>query len=340
MLQISNMGNARDDGISEVVGFVLILAMLMAGVSLFVAYGVPVQGREDEIQDMDSVREWFIEYKNGLDQIWLACPANMTEPELGDSSLGNIVLTKTIDPGTAKAPGFFRRYLPILSPIKSAGSITVENSETLDVTGTRSGSVQTSLPPYPAPALVYQSQNNYWLQQEFSYQLGTVLLEQWDPKGGVEARNVSLIASPPLTISNTSDETAILVEFTLVNLSGMDISSNEFASIGSSSPVRIENQLRGCPHFEDPYGEVNRTAYNSVTLTFHAKNEQKAKAWERIFSAAARQNAIPETWWTVMPGGGDVSIRFADPGGSARVYLDVLVVDFQVGMQNVPTLIE
>ena len=45
---------SRDDGISEVVGFVVILAVLMAGMSLYLTYAVPVQGREEEIKVMEN----------------------------------------------------------------------------------------------------------------------------------------------------------------------------------------------------------------------------------------------------------------------------------------------
>ncbi len=66
---------SAEDGISEVVGFVIILAVVVAGISLYLTYAVPVQGREDEIREMDGVRAWFVDYKTGMDQLWLQQPA-------------------------------------------------------------------------------------------------------------------------------------------------------------------------------------------------------------------------------------------------------------------------
>ncbi len=43
----------------------IILAVVMAGLSLYLTYAVPVQGREVEIKEMDTVRSWFVDYKTG-----------------------------------------------------------------------------------------------------------------------------------------------------------------------------------------------------------------------------------------------------------------------------------
>ena len=62
-------GRDSESGLSEVVGFVLIIALLMAVFSLYLTYGVPAQGRENEILHMDTVKDQFIDYKIGLDAL-------------------------------------------------------------------------------------------------------------------------------------------------------------------------------------------------------------------------------------------------------------------------------
>src|SRR5665647_1674855 len=64
----------NDEALSEVVGFVLILALVMAAVSLYITYVVPAQGREDEIQKMTQVRDWFVNYKTQADTLWMNSP--------------------------------------------------------------------------------------------------------------------------------------------------------------------------------------------------------------------------------------------------------------------------
>jgi len=343
MLHLTSMVDHREAGISEVVGFVFILALLMGGLSLFFIYGVPVQGREDEIKEMDGVRGWFVDYKTGLDQIWLSSLVNATEPKdlvLVASTTGQTVLVKTLDPGTTRTSGFLRRYLPVLSPIRSSGSLTIRDTEKLEITVVRDGS---SLSPvvYRAPALAYRSQNNYWLQQEYIYQLGAVQLRQWDLKGGAQASNTSMIASPPFTINYTSTgEPIARMELTLVQFNGTSFGPS--SGIGSSSPIRVESRLDGSPHYEDPAGDMNWTAYDAVTLTYRSADSQMAEAWNRTFYFTARRGGLPDDWCRFETTGDAVSMRVQspDPAVSSRVKLEVLAVNYTVGMQNVPTMIE
>ena len=69
MMRDGGAGWNREAGLSEVVGFVLIIALLMAVFSLYLTYGVPAQGRENEILHMGVVKDQFIAYKIGLDSL-------------------------------------------------------------------------------------------------------------------------------------------------------------------------------------------------------------------------------------------------------------------------------
>ena len=119
MLHRNSMGRrSAEDGISEVVGFVIILAVVMAALSLYLTYAVPVLGREDEIKEMDSVRAWFVDYKTGMDQLWLNSPLDARErdridsrPTLFNATIGQVTLRKVINPGTVEGEGL-RRAVP------------------------------------------------------------------------------------------------------------------------------------------------------------------------------------------------------------------------------------
>ena len=60
----------RDDALSEVVGFVLILGVIVVALSLYQVYGVPAAGRENEIAHMNQVKDRFVDYKLALDSLW------------------------------------------------------------------------------------------------------------------------------------------------------------------------------------------------------------------------------------------------------------------------------
>ena len=64
------INNPDDVALSEVIGFVLILALITVAFSLYLVYGVPAQGRENEILHMGVVKDQFVEYKIGLDSLF------------------------------------------------------------------------------------------------------------------------------------------------------------------------------------------------------------------------------------------------------------------------------
>jgi hypothetical protein len=103
----------RERGLSEVVGFVLIIGLLVVVFSLYLTYGVPAQGREAEILHMNEVKDQFVAYKIGLDSLF-------TNNKVGTTLSNSFTL------GTAG--GYTQGYvsvLPILSPINSGDTIVI-----------------------------------------------------------------------------------------------------------------------------------------------------------------------------------------------------------------------
>ena len=62
-------GSCREQALSEVIGFVLIIGIIMVAFSLYLVYGVPVQGRENEINHMSAINDQFVSYKIGIDSL-------------------------------------------------------------------------------------------------------------------------------------------------------------------------------------------------------------------------------------------------------------------------------
>jgi hypothetical protein len=63
-------GRSRGEGISEVIGFLLILAVVITSISIYLLYVMPAMGREAEIAKMNEVKEAFTEYKLNIDTLW------------------------------------------------------------------------------------------------------------------------------------------------------------------------------------------------------------------------------------------------------------------------------
>ena len=60
----------REEGISEAIGFILILAVVTIALSVFLLYMLPAMGRENEIDQMSAVKEQLTEYKLNIDTLW------------------------------------------------------------------------------------------------------------------------------------------------------------------------------------------------------------------------------------------------------------------------------
>lgn len=111
-----------EKGLSEVIGFVMILGLITVALSIYLIYGVPAQGRENEIVHMGVVKDQFSEYKIGLDSLFTN---NLVGTTIGNSfSLGT-------------AGGYTQGsniIFPIMSPVSSGGIFTINRRTTLPET--------------------------------------------------------------------------------------------------------------------------------------------------------------------------------------------------------------
>ena len=116
---------SREDALSEVVGFVLILGVLVLVFSLYLTYGIPAQGRENEILHMNEVKDQFVTYKIGMDSLF-------TNDKIG-TTLGN---SFTLGTGGGYTQGMMS-IIPIMSPVGSSGVIAINQrtpvNETLNI---------------------------------------------------------------------------------------------------------------------------------------------------------------------------------------------------------------
>jgi hypothetical protein len=103
----------QETALSEVIGFILILAIITAAASLYIVYVVPAQGREAEIRHMEYISGEFTGYKIGIDSLWI-------------NNREDVTLSRTFDLGTlgATTQGTFLN-LPLFQPYGSGGTMVV-----------------------------------------------------------------------------------------------------------------------------------------------------------------------------------------------------------------------
>jgi hypothetical protein len=301
--------NGTERALSEVIGFVLLLGLVVAAFSLWMLFVVPVNGREGEITQMNNVRDRFTDYKISLDSLWTG-------------NLNGVTLSTTFNLGTGggntQAGGVF---LPLLNPVGSAAALSVlDPGDTITISSSSpsGGSALT----INMSVLQYQSQNHYFIQQKYTYQLGGVFLSQ---DNGSATR-----VSPPISIVNNSDLTNS-VTIVPIRLSGG-------ASIGGNGPVRVDSRLKT---LQPAIGPEKK---HWVNISVRVADYTTAQMWLAVFNGSRVNGGITNASWYrtgITPFGvkpATAYIRIIGPNddtSSPDVWLKIIPVEYAVTLNNI-----
>ncbi len=296
--------SSRDDALSEVVGFVLLLALIVVALSLYQVYGVPAAGRENEIAHMNQVKDRFVDYKIALDSLWL-------------NDREGVLISTAFDLGTGAATTAGSALsFPILSPAGSGGTLVVKSG---GANLTIKGNDTTLLQDLPLGSLSYTSSNHYWVDQTWTYQMGAVFLTQ--------EGNTTVRVGPSIAAAKTKDEN--------VTLTVAPIRLEGSATIAGSGPARVETRMR---RSDSPPVET----YDWVNLTIEADNPATAAAWNRAFGEV-RQRAIEEnisSSWVTTEKSGNTATLTVKPEGGKKVFLSIYPANYTVTIHNAASLLE
>jgi flagellin-like protein len=103
----------RERALSEIVGFILVLAVIVVVATLYLTFGIPAQGREGEISHMNEVKDRFVGYKVDIDSLW-------SNRQCG-TAIGTSI---TLGTGGGATTGSLS-ILPILSPVRTTGTLAL-----------------------------------------------------------------------------------------------------------------------------------------------------------------------------------------------------------------------
>lgn len=282
--------SSRDDALSEVVGFVLLLALIVVALSLYQVYGVPAAGRENEIAHMNQVKDRFVDYKIALDSLWIVSINTAGSAE-------GITLSTLFDLGTmggsTQGGGIF---FPVLAPIASGGTFSV-NSSPDNFTILINGIEKVKLAPMGDVS--YQSSNNYWIQQRYYYQMGGLFLEQ---DSGTTAR-----LSPAVSVYRVNTGNADNPQYRLkVKIAAIQVIGGQ--EIGGQGIARVDTRLR------EGVGRETFTSAGNITVMVDAHDEKAAAAWRQVFIDAVERDGVD---WGTDPDARPVCILREDK----RVYM-------------------
>jgi hypothetical protein len=119
----------------------------------------------------------------------------------------------------------------------------------------------------------YQSQNNYWIQQKYYYQMGGVFLEQDD--------GTTYKLAPALTMSYNSTSQVVTIT---INEIAFDTSNQ--GSIGGKSSVQIKTRLIAITDL--PYATVTGNS-KSVVISITSDDSRVPNAWYEFFEEGANR---------------------------------------------------
>ena len=295
--------SSRDDALSEVVGFVLLLALIVVALSLYQVYGVPAAGRENEIAHMNQVKDRFVDYKIALDSLWL-------------NDREGVLISTAFDLGTGAATTAGSALsFPILSPAGSGGTLVVKSG---GANLTIKGNGNTLLQDLPLGSLSYTSSNHYWVDQTWTYQMGAVFLTQ--------EGNTTVRVAPSISVASVDGN--ISLDITPIRLEGS-------ATIAGSGPARVETRMRRSGQstiFEDGYTMVN--------LTIDASDDPvMAAAWKRAFDEV-KARAWMEGVGNISTGLDDSQAWLVIEAPNEKVFLSIYPANYTVTIHNAASLLE
>ncbi|WP_321508082.1 hypothetical protein [uncultured Methanoregula sp.] len=303
----------RDQALSEVVGFVLLLAVVVSALSIWMTYVVPANGREAEITQMNAVKDGFTDYKFSLDSLW-------TNNQTGVTLSTNFNLGTPGSNTQAGGPFMFTK------PIASSASLSVQDpGDTLMI---NSSSATTDM-VMNMGTVEYQSMNNYWIQESYVYETGGVFLQQ-------DEGSVCRI-SPPFSIVRANNGTA---DVAYVNLVPIRVLAG--GSVSGNGPVRIDSMMQTVSQ------KATLQPNYWVNISFNMSDKQSALMMMNMLNETRIRGNITESSWykcgvseNPVTKRGTAFMRIEGPLGSTNpdVYLTLRTVDYVVTLNNIASVI-
>lgn len=315
--------NHNEIALSEIIGFILLMGLVFVAVSVWVIYVVPATGREDEIQHVNEIKNGFTDYKNLLDNLWLNNETGVTTStpfNLGTRG------------GFTQAGGL---SLALVEPIPSTGTITIDAGDPPDTMSIDCSSNLTNVTntqfPLNLTKIKYETDNKYWIQQQFYYQTGGVFLTQDQSsttQGGVTNR-----ISPPISVFGNKDITWVTI---------VPIQIDGVGSMSGTGTVRVDTWLnpRTTPlNISYPEHQLN----SWVNISVNVADNQTARMWRDLFKGIADREHLNTTWynvdWRENPqthrSTAYMYINGSKTDDTRDVYLSVQRVQFYVTLNNV-----
>jgi hypothetical protein len=129
-------------------------------------------------------------------------------------------------------------------------------------------------------ALQYSSNNNYWIQQNYYYELGGVFLSQSD--------GVTNLISPLISFTNAANNSVV------VNIVPVQVVGG--GSMSGNGPVRVDTRQRTLPKYNISTGYYLQNTW--VNLSFTSSDNATAATWLNSFKGIATRAQLDGNAYT------------------------------------------
>lgn len=289
---------------STVVGAVLLLAIIVSVFSVVRVGYIPEWKNDAEYSHMNDVWEDMADLKSKIDLMTIALAS---DPDSKDTE---ITMNVPFHMGGGD--------VPLIGTIKSSGTLSV-NKDECKIKITPDFNVN-AIKPITCGAVSYDSQNRYYVDQDFTYEGGALILSQ-------EERS-SMMLYPSIRFSGSS------VNGYNVSIHLVEIDKNEYA------PADVISSNTGCSlritgkEFTSLYDSDKNISDNIDFFTFTV-NTDHPEAWYLYLNETIADAGITDYTTLPQPNGNNVSLTFPSESSGKdlnRLYVSKTKVKVEPGI--------
>jgi hypothetical protein len=202
------------DGVSTVVGAVLLLALLITVIAAAKVVYVPDMKQQAEADHMDSVVQDIMDHKARLDEAAFA--SNLTSPDQSVYVSSGAFVSTNIEMGGGS--------IPVVGPSPSSGTLKVDpDYGQLTITAGYRADVppdNANLTPLKGEmgSFSYSSANSYRPDQKYHFEDGMVIMSQYDGR--------SVIAGPAIAVNGYPDQLRLMISSIRIDGKPTSVSSS------------------------------------------------------------------------------------------------------------------
>jgi hypothetical protein len=274
---------------STVIGAVLLLGIISSALTIVYVGCVPEWKNDAEYSHMGDVCEDMAEVKSKIDMMSIILASNP------DSSYSNSLNPSSSAPQLIMSVPFNMGGgdLPLVGPIKSSGTLAV-NKDNCKI-----GIVATVVTPNGSTSrsqlincgtITYNSQNNYYVDQAFSYENGAIILNQ-NQVPDQEDQSVMMLY-PSIRISKALDDNSTVTKYNFI--------INNVRVFQPYVPPKVISSNRGCSlrligiNYRDYRSlyEINETVGENLMKLELTVWTEHPTAWEQYFKKITKDANI------------------------------------------------